>query len=34
MSEFKNVFAKEYTPNWSEVIFIIKKIYILCLGHM
>ena len=22
----KNFFAKEYTPNWSEEIFIIKKI--------
>ena len=26
ISEFKNVFAKEYTPSWSEEIFIIKKI--------
>ena len=24
-SKFKNVFAKGYTPNWSEGIFIVKK---------
>ena len=26
ISKFKNVFAKGYTPNWSEKILIIKKI--------
>ena len=26
VSKFKNVFAKGYKPNWSEEIFIIKKI--------
>ena len=26
ISKFKNVFAKGYIPNWSEEIFIIKKI--------
>ena len=26
ISKFKNVFAKSYTPNWSEEIFIVKKI--------
>ena len=26
ISNFKNVFAKGYTPNWSEEIFIVKKI--------
>ena len=26
ISKFKNVFAKGYTPNWSEEIFIVKKI--------
>ena len=26
VSKFKNVFAKGYTPNWSEEIFIVKKI--------
>ena len=25
ISKFKNVFAKGYTPNWSEEIFIVKK---------
>ena len=26
ISKFRNVFAKGYTPTWSEEIFIIKKI--------
>ena len=26
ISKFKNIFAKEYTPNWSREIFIINKI--------
>ena len=26
ISKFKNVFAKGYKPNWSEEIFIIKKL--------
>ena len=26
MSNYKNVFAKRYTPNWSEEFFVIKKI--------
>ena len=26
ISKHKNVFAKGYTPNWSEEIFVIKKI--------
>ena len=26
ISQYKNVFAKGYTPNWSEKIFVIKKI--------
>ena len=26
ISKFKNVFAKGYTPNWSQEIFIVKKI--------
>ena len=26
LSKYKNIFAKEYMPNWSEEIFIIKKI--------
>ena len=26
ISKFKNVFAKGYTPNWSEEIFIIKNV--------
>ena len=35
ISKFQNVFAKGYTPNWSEEIFVVKKKKkILCLGHM
>ena len=26
ISKYKNIFAKGYTPNWSEKVFIIKKI--------
>ena len=26
ISKCKNIFAKEYTPNWSEEVFVIKKI--------
>ena len=29
--KFKNVFAKGYTPNWSEELFLLKKKY---LGHI
>ena len=26
ISKYKNIFAKEYTPNWSEEVFAIKKV--------
>ena len=26
VSKYKNIFAKGYTPNWSEKIFVIKEI--------
>ena len=26
ISKYKNIFAKEYTPNWSEEVFVINKI--------
>ena len=26
ISKFKNIFAKRYTPNWSEEVFIVNKI--------
>ena len=26
MSKYKNIFAKGYTPNWSEEVFVIKEI--------
>ena len=32
ISKYKNIFVKGYTPNWSEEIFIVKKM--LFLGHM
>ena len=28
ISKYKNIFAKGYMPNWSEEIFVIKKIKI------
>ena len=26
MSKYKNIFAKSNTPNWSEEVFVIKKV--------
>ena len=26
MSKYKNIFAKGYRPNWSEEVFLIKKV--------
>ena len=26
LSKYKNIFAKGYTPNWSEEVFVIKKV--------
>ena len=26
ISKYKNIFAKEYTPNWPEEVFVIKKV--------
>ena len=26
ISKYKNIFAKEYTPNWSEEAFVIKEV--------
>ena len=26
ISRYKNIFAKGYMPNWSEVVFVIKKV--------
>ena len=25
-SKYKNIFAKGYTPNWSEEVFVVRKI--------
>ena len=29
ISKYKNIFAKDYTQNWSEEVFVIKKLKIL-----
>ena len=34
ISVYKNTFAKGYMPNWSEEIFVIKKIENTVSGHM
>ena len=34
ISKYKNTFAKGYTPNWSEEIFVINRIKIQYHGHM
>ena len=34
ISKYKNIFAKGYTPNWSEEVFVIKKLKILFRGLM
>ena len=26
ISKYKNIFAKGYVPNWSEEVFVIKKV--------
>ena len=33
ISKYKNIFAKGYTPNWSEEVFVVKKKKIPYLGH-
>ena len=32
ISKYKNIFAKGYSPNWSEEVFVVRKIQFL--GHM
>ena len=34
ISKCKNIFAKGYTPNWSEEVFVIKKNKIQFHGHL
>ena len=34
ISEYKNIFAKGYAPNWSEEVFVINRIKIQFLGLM
>ena len=33
-SKNKNIFAKGYTPSWSEEVLWLKKLKVLCHGHM
>ena len=33
-SKYKNIFAKGYTPNWSEGVFLSKKLKLPHYGHM
>ena len=32
ISKYKNIFAKGYTPNWSEEVFVITKLKIQFIG--
>ena len=34
ISKFQKIFAKGCLPNWSEEVFVIKKVKKLCRGHM
>ena len=34
ISKYKNIFAKGYTPNWSEDVFVIKKVKIQFRGRI
>ena len=34
ISKYKNIFANGYTPNWSEEVFLVKKLKILCRGYV
>ena len=35
ISKYKNIFAKDYAPNWLEEVFVIKKgKKKLCRGHI
>ena len=34
ISKYKNIFAKGYTPNWSEEAFVIKEVKMQFHGHM
>ena len=34
ISKYKNTFVKGYTPNWSEEVFVIKKVKNTMSGHI
>ena len=34
ISKYKTIFAKGFVPNWSEKVFVIKKLKILFHGHI
>ena len=33
ISAYKSIFAKDYVPNWSEDVFMIKKLKAMCRGY-
>ena len=33
ISQYKNIFAKGYTPNWSEKVFVVIKVKVDFHGH-
>ena len=33
-SKYKNIFAKCYNPNWSDEVFVIKKVKYCAIGNM
>ena len=32
--KYKNIFAKDYVPIWSEEVFVIKKLKTMCCGFL
>ena len=34
LSKYENIFAKDYTSNWSEDVFLLNKLKILRCRHM
>ena len=33
-SKYKNIFVKDYAPNWSKEGFVVEKVNALCHGHV
>ena len=34
ISNYKNIFAKDHIPNWSEEVFLLQKLKMLFHGHI